>query len=92
MRQPGGPKLPLDRRASTPRTPTCPVVSQTTPEGTPVRLPPSQSEQGITPPSRTTSGPPLRLRRGPAPSIRIYVDHSSVGKRTEPTYGGRSRP
>jgi hypothetical protein len=92
MYEPGGPQLLLDRRASAPRTPTCPAVSQTTPEGTPVRLPPSQSGQGATPPSRTTPGPPRRLRGGPAPSIRIYVDHSSVGKRTEPTYGGRSRP
>jgi hypothetical protein len=91
MYKPGGPKLVLDRRASTPRTPSCPAVSQTTPEGTPVRLPPSQSEQGVTPPSRTTPGPPLFLKGGPAPSIRIYVDHSSVGKRTElsfPRSGG----
>ena len=42
----GDPKLLLDRRASPPRTPNCPVASQTTPEGTPVRLAPSQSAQG----------------------------------------------
>ena len=58
MWEPVGPKLVLDRRASTPRTPSCPAASQTTPEGTPVRLPPSQSAQGVTPPSRTT---PRRL-------------------------------
>ena len=45
----GDPKLLLDRRASPPRTPNCPVASQTTPEGTPVRLAPSQSAQGASP-------------------------------------------
>src|ERR1700736_3492568 len=54
----GGPELLLDRRASTPRTPNCPANSQTTPEGTPLRLSPGQSEQGEPHPSRTTTGPP----------------------------------
>lgn len=61
-RPPGGPKLLLDRRASTPRTPVWTAASQTTPEGTPVRLAPPQSEQGVTPPSRTSPGPPPSTR------------------------------
>ena len=63
----GGPKLLLDRRASSPRTPGCLVPSQTTPEGTPVRLAPSQSAQGDPPPSRTTVGPPGWSNRWPTP-------------------------
>ncbi len=59
MHKPGGPELVLDRRASAPRTPNCPAASQTTPEGTPVRLAPSQSAQGAPRPSRTTPGPPF---------------------------------
>src|SRR5579875_2126272 len=57
--EPGGPKLLLDLRASTPRTPNCTAPSQATPGGTPARLAPAQSEQGVTPTSRTTPGPPL---------------------------------
>ncbi len=58
-----GPKLLLDRRASAPRTPSCPAASRTTPEGTPVRLTPCQSEQGAPPPSRTTPGPPVVVEK-----------------------------
>jgi hypothetical protein len=60
---PGGPELLIDRRASTPRTPNCPADSQTTPEGTPVRLPPSQSAQGEPHPSTTTTSPPRGIEQ-----------------------------
>ena len=61
MHKPGGPELVLDRRASAPRTPNCPAASQTTPEGAPVRLAPSQSAQG---PLAPQGQPPARLFGG----------------------------
>jgi len=92
MFQFGGPKLLLDRRASSPRTPGCLASSQTTPEGTPVRLAPSQSAQGDPPPSRTTGGPPGWSMGGRLPVVRICVDQSCWLARRLPTYGEGSRP
>jgi hypothetical protein len=64
----GGPKILLDSEPPAPVPPTAPAASQTTPEGAPVRLAPSQPAQGLSHCKEQSTVPPCPVAGGRLPS------------------------